>query len=296
MVSLLQLVCAGLANGVTYAVAALGFVIIYKCSRVFNIAQGHFVMLGGYFAYTFLSLCNLSVWTAIVAATATGLMLGLVIQRIAMRPMIGQPLLAAIMMTIVIGMVMEGSATLAWGGKYAVYHGTFGGASISLGQLSLPEELVAQLIISLLTVIVFSLFFQHTKIGLAMRATAEDEQVAQSCGIKVNLVYGLAWMIAGATGAIAGLVLGEVCGASPSLSEIGMKAFAVALVGGLESIPGVLVAGLTIGISEIIASTYLDPLLPTGGGLASVFPYLVMMIVLTFKPYGFFGLERIERI
>jgi len=152
------------------------------------------------------------------------------------------------------------------------------------------------LIVSIAVVAILMLFFRYTKSGLAMRATAEDEQVVQSAGIKVTTVYAISWVIACVTGVIAGIVLGGVSGVMIPMSHVGLKALAVALLGGMDSIGGAIVAGIILGVAENVAAGYLDPLLPAGGGLASVFPFIIILIVLIFRPHGLFGLAEIERI
>jgi branched-chain amino acid transport system permease protein len=296
MTFLLQLVVTGFSLGMVYALVAIGFVIIIKCSNAFNIAQGHFVLIGGYLGYTFLVLFHLPVWATLVLAVVTAIIMGLIIERIALRPLVGQSELAVIMMTIALATVLEGLATLIWGGEYKTYHGVLPTVALKLGQISLPSESLIGLIVSIIVVTILMLFFRYTKMGLAMRATAEDLHVVQSVGIKATTVYAVSWVVACVVGVIGGILLGGVSGVMIPLADVvGGKAFAVVLLGGVNSIGGAIVAGIILGVSENIAAGYLDPLLPRGG-LATVFPYIVMIIVLIFKPYGLFGLVRIERI
>jgi branched-chain amino acid transport system permease protein len=207
----------------------------------------------------------------------------------------GQSDLAVIMMTIALATVLEGLATLIWGGEYKTYHGLLPTLTLKLGQISIPPESLIGLIVSVVCVTLLMLLFRYTKIGLAMRATAEDLQVVQSVGIKATTVYAVSWIIACVVGVIGGILLGGVSGVMIPLAEIGLKAFAVVLLGGVNSIGGAIVAGIILGVLENVAAGYLDPLLP-GGGLAQIFPFMVMIIVLIFKPHGLFGLVRIERI
>jgi branched-chain amino acid transport system permease protein len=291
----LQLVVTGLALGMVYALVAIGFVIILKCSNAFNIAQGHFVLIGGYLGYTFLVPFGLPIWASLLLAIAVAVVLGLVIERLAIRPLVGQPELAMVMMTIALATVLEGLATLIWGGEYKTYHGVLPTVTLKLGQISIPPESLIGLIVSITAVALLMALFRYTKIGLAMRATAEDLQVVQSVGIKATTVYAVSWVIACVVGVIGGMLLGGVSGVMIPLAEIGLKAFAVVLLGGVNSIGGAIVAGIILGVLENVAAGYLDPLLP-GGGLAQIFPFVVMIIVLIFRPYGLFGLVRIERI
>lgn len=295
MTFFLQLAVTGLALGMVYALVALGFVIILKCSHTFNIAQGHFVMIGGYLGYTFLVPFGLPIWAALALTILTAIGMGLLIERLALRPLIGQPDLAVIMMTIALATVLEGLATLIWGAEYKTYHGLLPTLNLKWGDISIPPESMIGLMVSLFCVILLLILFRYTKIGLAMRATADDLQVVQSMGIKATSVYAASWIIACVVGVIGGILLGGVSGISVHLAEIGLKAFAVVLLGGVNSIGGAIVAGIILGVLENVAAGYLDPLLP-GGGLANIFPFVIMIIVLIFRPHGLFGLVRIERI
>lgn len=295
MTFFLQLVVTGAALGMVYALIAIGFVIILKCSQTFNIAQGHFVMIGGYLGYTFLVMFNLPIWASLVLAILVAMVMGLVIERLTLRPLVGQPELAVIMMTIALASMLEGAATLIWGGQYKTYHGVLPSFTLKLGEISIPPESLIGLVVSLVTVTILLLFFNYTKFGLAMRATAEDLKVAQSLGIKATSVFAVSWMIASVVGVVGGILLGAVSGATVALSQVGLKAFAVVLLGGANSIGGAILAGIILGVLENVAAGYLDPLLP-GGGLANVFSFIVIIIVLIFRPYGLFGLARIERI
>lgn len=295
MTFLLQLGVTGFALGMVYALIAIGFVIILKCSEAFNIAQGHFVMIGGYLGYTFLVTFGLPIWASLLMAIGTATIMGLVIERLTLRPLVGQPVLAVIMMTIALSTVFEGLATLIWGGEYKTYHGVLPTVTLRLGELSIPSETTIGMIVSMVTVAILMLLFRYTKIGLAMRATADDIQVVQSAGIRVTTVYAFSWVIACVVGVIGGILLGGVSGVMIPLAEVGIKAFAVVLLGGVNSIGGAIVAGIILGVLENVAAGYLDPLLP-GGGLANVFPFIVIIIVLIIRPYGLFGLAEIERI
>jgi branched-chain amino acid transport system permease protein len=296
MTFFLQLVITGFSLGMVYALIALGFVIILKCSKAFNIAQGQFVMIGGYLGYTLLVTFHLPVWLALIIATTCAVALGLLVERLALRPLIGQPILAVIMMTIALGTVLEGIATIAWGGEYKTYHGVLPTFSLKIGSISLPPESLIGIVVSAIVVVLLLIIFRYTKIGLGMRATAENEQVVRVSGIKVTSIYAFSWVIACVVGIISGILLGGVSGVTTSLADVGSKAMAVVILGGLDSIEGAIVAGIILGILENLASGYLDPLMPSGGGLANVFPFLVMIIVLIIRPYGLFGLKRIERI
>ena len=291
-----QLIVTGLALGMTYALIAIGFVIIFKCSQAFNIASGQIVLLGAYLGYMFLIPLHFPVWLTVIAAIAVAAVMGLVVERLALRPLLGQPALAIVMMTIALAGVMDGIAIMGWGGEYLTYHDSLPVITVNIGAVSIPPESVLSLIVSVIVVAILMFVFRFTKIGLAMRATAEDEQVTRSLGIKATTVYALVWVIACVVGVIGGVLLGGVSGVSPPLEDIGLKALAVVILGGLDSIGGAILGGIILGILENLASGYLDPHMPSGGGLATVFPFIVMLAVLIFKPHGLFGLKRIERV
>jgi branched-chain amino acid transport system permease protein len=292
---LIQLVVSGFALGMVYALIAIGFVIILKCSQAFNIAQGQFVMIGGYLGYTFLVTFHLPVWASILASIAVAIAMGLIVERFALRPLVGKPILAIIMMTIALATILDGLATLIWGGEYKTYHGVLPTLSLSLGGVSVPSETLIGVIVAIVVVAILMIIFRYTRRGLAMMATAEDEQVVQTAGIRVTTIYALSWVIASVTGVISGILLGGVSGVMIPMSEVGLKALAVVLLGGIDSIGGAIIAGIILGVLENIAAGYLDPQL-AGGGIANVFPFVVMIIVLIFRPFGLFGLRRIERI
>lgn len=296
MTFFLQLGVAGLSLGMIYALIALGFVIILKCSNAFNIAQGHFVMLGGYLGFTFLVSFHFPIVVSIVLAIAIAVAMGLLIERLALRPLLGQSVLAVVMMTIALANVLGGVATLIWGGEFkSAYSGVLPGITLKIGAISLPPESFIGLVVSAVVVLILMVIFRYTKAGLAMRATAEDEQVVRSSGIRVTTVYALAWVIACVVGVVSGILLGGIVGADVSNYELGLAALPVVILGGLDSIGGAIIAGLILGVLQNVAAGYLDPLLKSGG-TALVFPYIVMIIVLIFKPYGLYGLKRIERI
>jgi branched-chain amino acid transport system permease protein len=295
MTFLIQLAVTGLCLGMVYALVAIGFVIILKCSNTFNIAQGHFVMAGGYLGYTCLVVLHFPLWATVATVIIAAILMGLIIERLTIRPLMGQSELAVIMMTIALSTVLEGLATLVWGGEYKSYHKVLPTFTLKLSNISVPPESLIGLVVSLLSVAILIYIFRYTKIGLGMRATAEDLHVVQSLGIRATTVYAFSWVISSVVGCLGGILLGGVSGVTIGLSEVGLKAFAVVLLGGANSIGGAIVAGVILGILENVAAGYLDPLVP-GGGFAQIFPFVVMIIVLVFRPYGLFGQARIERI
>jgi branched-chain amino acid transport system permease protein len=296
VIRLLQYTITGISLGVIYALIAMGFVIILKCSKAFNIAQGHIVMIGGYLGFTFIVMCGMPLWAALLAAIATAVVMGLLIERFALRPLVGQPVLAVVMMTIALGFcILEGLAILIWGGQYKTYTGALPPISLNIGGITVSSATLFTLILAVIVVTGLMLFFRYAKIGLAMRATAEDEQVAQCAGIRVTTVYAISWVIACVTGVVAGFLVGAESGVQTQMANLGLKAFAVILLGGLDSIGGAVLAGIIVGLAETMAAGYLDPLTTTGG-LATIFPFVIIIIVLVIRPHGMFGTKHIERI
>lgn len=281
-------------NGGVYALIALGIVLIYKSTRVLNIAQGQFLVVGAWIAFTFSSKIGLNIWLSFFLTLVAAIIIGFLIERFTFRPLIGQPISALITMTIVLMAGIEGLVLWIWGGWVETFPDFIPREPIRMGNIVLSQQLLWMFIIAMVFIGGFALFFKYTRTGLAMRATAEDHQVAQSVGISVKTVFGQTWAIAALIGAIGGIILGSLYGVSYQLGEWGLKVLTVAIIGGLDSIPGAIVAGLMLGLLEKVATGYVDPII--GGGLEAVFPFVILLIVLMIKPYGLFGLKEIERI
>lgn len=294
MTTLVQLILSGLMVGSIYSLVALGFVLIYKSSGIVNVAQGQLLLIGAYIAWTFLVGLNLPVPLALLLTLAVAVVLGALVERLLLRPLIGQPVLAVVMMTIALAAFLDGAATLFWGASARDFPEFIPRAPIRLGEIILSPQHLFSFALAMGLVGIFTLFFQRTPLGLAMRATAEDHQVAQSLGVNVKRVFAMAWIIAAIVSALGGVLLGSINGINLSLSFLGLKVLPVVLLGGLESIPGAILAGPIVGILENLAATYLDPIV--GGGVKEVAPFVVLVLVLLFKPYGLFGLHRIERV
>ena len=290
----LQNMLLGLMNGGVYALIALGIVVIYKSTRVLNICQGQFIVIGAWVAYTLVVTLGLNLWLSFFLTMIIAALLGLFIERAVFRRLIGQPIVALITMTIVLMAGMEGLVLWIWGGWVKGFPDFIPKEPIEMGNIVLSQQLAWMFVIAMVFIGAFVLFFKYTRPGLAMRATAEDHQVAQSVGISVKSVFGQTWAIASMIGAVGGILLGSLYGVSYQLGDWGLVVLTVAIIGGLDSIPGAIVAGLMLGILEKIAAGYLDPLV--GGGLEAVFPFIILLIVLMWKPYGLFGLKEIERI
>lgn len=281
-------------TGGVYALVALGFVVVWKSTSVFNFAQGEILMVSAYICWALLVQVGLPLWATFIVTFVVAACLGLTVERFALRPMIGQPLLAAMMITLALIAVLDGLVTIIWGSRQEVLPDFFPRAPLHLGSVMISQQLLVAFIIAIGLFFAFVLFFRRSKFGLAMRATAEDHQVTRSMGIKVSNSFAMAWVVACIVAAVGGILLGSVNGVNMNLGFLGLKAFPVVILGGLDSIPGAIIAGLIVGILEKLATGYIDPFV--GGGFAEIFPFIILLFVLLVRPYGLFGQERIERI
>jgi branched-chain amino acid transport system permease protein len=297
----LQLILSGLLIGGIYALLALGVVLIVKASGVFNFAQGDMTALGAFAAwgiitfFTDMGLGALAIPGMIVGIIILSIIVAFIIEHFALQPLIGQPMIAALMLTVSLGMVISGIVSMAWPGPGRVFPPMIPTGSVKLGSISLSTGGLVSFIICMAIFGLFVLFFQKTKLGLAMRGTSEDQQLSQSVGIKVTVIFLACWFIAMLLATASGVLVGSMQVLDrTTLAAFGGMAFPAVLLGGLESIPGALIGGLIIGVVEMLAGGYLDPYL--GGGVGAVMPYIVMLIILIFMPYGLFGYKRIERV
>lgn len=284
----------GLMEGSVYALIALSFVLVYKATGIFNFAQGEFVCITALICWSFLSQLGLPIWLSFLLTLLAGALMGMLIERGVMRPLVGQSILSMVMMTIALSLFLRGSAFTIWGGQIRAYPELMGSSALHLGSLTFSQQHVMGFFLALLLVVVFTLYFRFTRSGLGMRAVAEGHQSAQSVGINIKWVLSTVWAIAAMVSAFSGVLLGSISGVSVPLSDIALKALPAALLGGLDSIPGAIAGGLIIGFLEGMAMAYIDPII--GGGVKESFAYIVMMIVLMIRPYGLFGLKRIERV
>ena len=291
-----QFLATGLLTGGIYALIALGLVLIYKSSRVFNFAQGHILMLGAFVAWWFTENMGWSIWIAFGAAIGVAILVGLLIERLALRPLIGQPILATVMMTLALSQVLQGAVILLFGANQRSLPTMFPLQPVILGEVRLKLNLVLAFGMAMLGFVLFVLFFRFTRWGLAMRAAAEDHQLAQSVGLRVPRIFGLAWAIASVVATVGGVLLASISGVETNLSIIALKAFPAVLFGGLESIPGAIIGGLTVGVIEsLVGGLPQDPAF-RALNLGDIAPYIFMLLVLLVRPDGLFGLKRIERI
>lgn len=294
LVFLLQLVIGGIAIGGIYALITLGFVLIYKATDVLNLAQGEMLMLGAYVSFALLAQAGLPFPLAMILTLAFAIVLGLVIERFALRPLIGEPVIAVIMVTIGLSILLRAVVIGIWGTEYRAYPGILPKEAVRLGPVALSQEFVVSFVIAVALVGAFGLLFRFTRIGIAMRAVADDQQAALSMGINVRVVFATAWVISAVVSAIGGILLASIQGVGSLLATLGLKALPVAILGGLDSIVGAVVGGIAVGALENLSAGYLD--IPLGGGVREVAPFVFLVLVLLVRPYGLFGKERIERV
>jgi branched-chain amino acid transport system permease protein len=299
-----QFTVTGLLAGGPLALTALGLVLIFKSTYIFNFAQGQLLLLGALVTWWFSVELGFPLWLAIILALALSALLGLIIERLALRPMTGQPLLSIILMTLGLSQVLQGMALLLFGGVQRNFPHIFSAANpyrvttpfVHDGNpivVILKQNLVWSFVAAILGVLVISAFFRFTRIGLAMRGASEDHELAQSVGLRIHRIFGLSWALAGMVATMGGVLLATSSGLDMSLSVVVLAAFPVVLLGGLESIPGAIVGGLVIGLSQGVVSASKAPLVRN---TSEIMPYVVLLIVLIIRPEGLFGQKRIERV
>jgi branched-chain amino acid transport system permease protein len=290
----LLLITNGVMIGLMYTLIALGFVLVYKATDAINFAQGEFVMFAGFIAAAAAYFAGLSFWICASLAIVGMAAFGFGLERIVLRPLIGRPVIAVIMATIGIAAVLRGSATIAFGAGTRAINMPVGDDPIVLGPIMFPPVELVGAVISLVSLAAFTWFFLRTRMGIAMRAVADSQQVAMAMGINVRRYFAFAWALAGVVSALAGLVWGAMIGVDNQLAVVGLKVFPVVILGGLDSIVGAVVGGLIVGVAENLAAGYLDPYV--GGGTKDFAPYVLMIVALMIRPYGIFGRRLIERI
>jgi len=290
----LQLVVSGLVVGSVYALVALGFVLIYKASDVINFAQGEFLLVGAYVSLALVASYNVPFVPAVLLTLLGCVLLGIVVERLVLRPFIGEPVISVIMATIGLSSLMRGVIQVIWGTDTRTFPQIFPVEPVHLGSVVVSQVYLWSLGLALVLLAVFTLFFKYSSTGIVMRAAADDQTAALSMGISVKRVFAITWAIAAVVAAIGGILLGNINGVNPTLASIGLKVLPVAILGGLDSVTGAIVGGFAIGLLESLAGGYLDPVF--GGGVKDVTPFVVLVIVLMLRPYGLFGKEIIERV
>jgi branched-chain amino acid transport system permease protein len=294
MASLLTYVINGALTGLLYALIAMSFVIIYRSARVFNFAQGEIIVVGAFLIWTYMMVLDLEWWIAVPLALLSSLVLGLVFERVFLRPLVGEELFAYVMVTIGLLILIRGVVLVVWGPEVRFFPAILPVSAVRIGTIIIDQALlwggVATLVIAALT----SWFFNKTQLGLEMSAVAEDHQTALSLGISVKRSVAVAWAMSGVFSTIAAIIFLNGKGMTFLASDIGFAALPVALLAGLESIGGVVLGGLIVGVASALAAYFLDPVFD--GGVAGVFPFLIMVVILLVRPTGLFGWKTIDRI
>ena len=293
----IEVLIAGLLSGVMYSLVALGFVLIFKASGVFNFAQGAMVLFAALTFARFLEM-GINFWLAAAIALVVMMVMAVVIERVMLRPLVAQPVIILFMATIGLNYFLEGMAQAVWDSQVH---------ALELGIEDVPWESVMDatgILVSLfdvwaavicgVLVFVLAFFFQKGRIGRALRAVADDNQAAMSVGIPLQMIWAIVWATAGIVALVAGALWGQRLGVQFSISLVALKALPVLILGGFNSIAGAIIGGLIIGAAEKLAEVYLGPII--GGGIEAWFAYFIAMLFLMFRPHGLFGEELIERV
>jgi branched-chain amino acid transport system permease protein len=284
----------GLLIGLMYSLIALGFVLVYKATDAINFAQGEFVMISGFVAAGALMVWGAPLWLSVVLALAGMVILGFALERVMLRRLIGRPVIAVVMATIGLASILRGV------GPFTIFSGTkplplpIREEPFVVGPLFIPPIQLLGAGVSIGFLAAFSWFFLKSRKGIAMRAVADNQQVALAMGINVERYFGVAWAMTGIVSALGGILWGNLLGVDVNLALVGFKVFPVVILGGLDSIPGAIVGGLIVGVVENLAAGYIDPYV--GGGTKDFAPYVLMIAALMVRPYGIFGKKIIERI
>jgi len=293
----LESLVIGLGNGSIIALIALGFVVIYKSTQVISFAQPALMVTGGFLISVLAVGRGWPFALAVGVAMILTALLGLAIERVALRPMVGKPPFVAAIVTIGVDIVVRAVVNAQIGAFLRPVGDPWGLSTWELGVVTVQQRFVWMIVVTAVAVAVTFAFFKFSRIGLAMRATAFDQEVALAQGISVGFVFALSWAIAGALAALAGAFVGTGNGIDQGTFIVAFKALPAIIIGGLDSLEGAIIGGLTVGVVESLVATYQADLLPfLGGNFAGASPYLLMIIFLMFKPYGLFGTPEIERV
>jgi branched-chain amino acid transport system permease protein len=290
----LMTLTTGIMVGGIYALVALGWVLIYKCSGVLNLAMGELTLIGAYVTISFYSW-GVPFVLSILCTLLVGIILGILVERIFLDKLIGEPILAVIMVTVGISYFFKGIIEFIWGTDIRVFTPpVFSLKPFSIGFLKISTVYFWSFVLAIVLFLVFVAFFKYTRWGLSMQATADDETAALSLGVSARFVYAASWAIAFMSAGVGGALLGNINGVTVSVGYLGLLVLPAVVLGGLNSVPGAIVGGLLIGVLQNFAGTYLDAYFP--GGVKDVFPFAFMTLFLLFMPYGIWGWVKIERM
>jgi branched-chain amino acid transport system permease protein len=290
----LMTLTTGIMVGGIYALVALGWVLIYKCSGVLNLAMGEMTLIGAYVSLSFYSM-GVPFLLALLFSLIIGFILGVLTERIFLDRLIGEPVLTVIMVTVGLSFFFKGCVELVWGTDTRVFAPpVFPLEPVHIGPIVIGQVYLWSFVAAIILLVVFVSFFKYTRWGLAMQATADDEMAALSLGVSARFVYAVAWAIAFMAAGVGGTLLGNINGLNISVGYLGLLVLPAVVLGGLNSVPGAIVGGIAIGILQNFSGTYLDQFVP--GGVKEIAPFVFMAVFLLFKPYGLWGWERIERV
>jgi len=290
----IQLFASGIAVGCLYALIALGFVLIIKATDILNFAHGEIIMISSLLCYFLMAKYHFSFLTASLITVLIAALLGVLTERLVLRPMLGEPIFAVVMITIGLSIFLRSMAGILFGHDNYVFPSPFPKEPMNLAGITLSMTQIWVMISTAILVLIFFIFFKYSRMGLAMRGTANNQETALLMGISTKRVFAMVWGIAFVTAAIAGIFLANVMVVNIGLTFTAISAFPAIILGGLESIPGAIIGGLAIGVIENLAGGYLDQMI--GGGVKDVTPFVVLFLMLMFKPYGLFGKKEIERV
>ncbi|NOX51413.1 MAG: branched-chain amino acid ABC transporter permease [Gammaproteobacteria bacterium] len=286
----LQLFISGISQGCVYGLIALGFVLIYKATEMVNFAQGDIMMLGAYVAITFINIWDWPFYWAFPATVLVMAAVGVVLERVLLRPMIGEPHFAVLMLTIGLGFVLRAAAGAIWGNEPRALQTPYVGEVLRLGEAVIGYENLAIIIGTTVLCFLMWVFFRFTRVGIAMQAASQNQLAAFYVGIPVKRMYSLVWALSAAIAAVAGILTAPVSLVDPLIGFVGIKAFAAAIVGGFGSMPGAIIGGLLIGVVEQFAGLYLPP------GFADMSAYVLLLVMLVIRPQGLFATMQKKKV
>jgi len=288
----IQLLVNGISLGFLYGLSSMGFVMIYKASSVLNFAHGELLAMGAFLFLALVTWAELPVAAAFILTLAGTFVFGFVVERLFLRPLIGEPLIEIIMLTVGLAAMFKGALLLLWGGNLYTYPDLLPEfLAWSWGVVHVPPVYVSAIFMGVVFLLLFGLFFKYSSQGIYMRSVADNQPAALSLGVHVRRVFALSWAIAALVAGISGIILGLINGINVhELSSIGLKVFPVVILGGLDSIGGAIIGGIIIGLLETMTGGYLSP------SLRDVIPYIALVAILLVRPYGLFGLVEIERV
>ncbi len=292
MVQFLQQILSGISIGCVYALIALGFVLIYKATETVNFAVGELMMIGAFLGFTFITMWAMPLWLAAIVAIAATAILAALLERIFLRPMVGEPAFAILVVTIGLGFCLRALAMMVppWAGETVRITTPLSGEVLRLGPLILSADHAAVIAATALIVVGFFFFFTRTRIGLAMQAVSQSQLAATYMGVRTRSISTLVWALAGGITAIAGLLLAPIAFIHVNMGLLGLKAIPAAIIGGFSSLPGAIVGGIALGVCESLAGYYLPE------GFSDVAAYVLVLVVLGLRPEGLFGQPIHKRV